>query len=277
METISGSIKNEIGLDINYEINFSIRQQQPIFLFLHGFKAFRNWGFYPYLCFKMAESGFIAIRFDFSMAGVIDGDKLIYNPEIFSQNTIAREISDAKIFIEHIENQKVNFDYDLWNGEIILCGHSRGAAISILIANNFDSVKKLILLSPISTFDRYSERQKEIWKRNGYVEFKLVHSQQKLKMNYSYLLDLLNNAEQYNLQKAISKIKKPIQIIHGRQDLTVSIKEAYELAHNVLNKNLLRLIVIDRAGHGFNVEHPFKVTNPVLDEMVSAIISFAKE
>lgn len=278
MQRISGVVINRSGFELIYDAVYSVENaKQPIFLFLHGFKAYRNWGFYPYLCEKVAESGSIAIRFDFSLSAVLDGERLIYDSERFARNSVSQEIADVEDFIDAILRNELNLDLSLWDGNIILCGHSRGAAISLLVACYKEIIRKLILLSPISHFDRYSERQKELWKNQGFVEFKLVHSQQKLRMNYSYLQDLLNNADKYDLRKIVSQIDKPIKIIHGKQDLTVSIKEAYELAHFAPNKEKLRLVAIDKAGHGFGAQHPFQKSNEMLDELISETIKFIKE
>jgi|YNPMSStandDraft_2_1061718.scaffolds.fasta_scaffold18005_2 pimeloyl-ACP methyl ester carboxylesterase len=278
MQQISGAIKNRSGTELLYDIVFSAdKANQPIFLFLHGFKAYRKWGFYPYLCEKVAQSGAISIRFDFSHAGIVDGERLIYDSERFALNTVSQEVADAEDFIDAILRQELNLKFDLWNGNIVLCGHSRGAAVSLLVAMHTKSIEKLVLISPISQFDRYSERQKELWKKQGYVEFKLVHSQQKLRMNYTYLQDLLDNSEKYDLRKIISQIDKPIMIIHGKQDLTVSIKEAYELAHFAPRKENLRFVAIEKAGHGFAAHHPFRNSNEMLDELVSETIKFIHE
>ncbi len=278
MSTIISSFKNSYGLDINLEIiDNSNRTKKSLFLFLHGFKAFRNWGFYPYLCEKVAEHDFISVRFDFSLSAVADGERLIYISELFAQNTVSREIQDVQDFISALESQQIPIDYNNWDGKIVLCGHSRGAAIAILTANLSPRIKKLILLSPIASFDRYSDRQKDLWRRSGYVEFKLVHSQQKLRLNYSYLEDILLNADKFNLPKAISEVEQPILIIHGKQDLTVSTKEAYELAHNVKNKEHLRFLLLDKAGHGFNSAHPFDGTNQMLEMLVVEVVNFIKE
>ena len=278
MSTIVSSFKNSCGRDINLEIvDNSNRTKKTLFLFLHGFKAFRNWGFYPYLCEKVAENDFIAARFDFSLSAVADGERLTYIPELFAQNTVSQELQDVQDFLSALESKQIPIDYHSWDGEIVLCGHSRGAAIAILEANFSPRIKKLVLLSPIATFDRYSDRQKDLWRRNGYVEFKLVHSQQKLRINYSYLEDILLNADKFDLPKAISRVTQPILIVHGKQDLTVSPKEAYELAHNVKNKEQLRFLLLDRAGHGFNSSHPFDQSNQVLEMLVVEVVNFIKE
>ncbi|MCX8054962.1 MAG: alpha/beta hydrolase [Ignavibacteria bacterium] len=278
MSTIISSFKNNVGLDINLEIvDNSNRTKKTLFLFLHGFKAFRNWGFYPYLCEKVAENDIISVRFDFSLSAVVDGERLIYNSELFAQNTVSKEVQDVQDFLEALEKQEIPIDYNNWNGEIVLCGHSRGAAIAILTANLSPRIKKLVLLSPIATFDRYSDRQKDLWRRNGYVEFKLVHSQQKLRLNYSYLEDILLNADKFNLPKAIANVEQPILIIHGKQDLTVTPKEAYELAHSVKNKEKFRFLLLDKAGHGFNSAHPFDGTNQVLEKLIVEVVNFINE
>lgn len=275
MKTISESITNDIGNNIDYIINFEEdKENKPVFLFLHGFKAYKDWGFYPFLCESVARRGAISIRFDFSLSGLADGNNLIYDNDKFSRNTIAQEVEDAKFIINKILSGEILPPDVNFNGKIYLCGHSRGSAIALLVASEFEQVQKLSMISPIASFDRYSERQKEIWKRQGYVEFKMSHSGQKLRINSTYLEDIENNFEKYKLPQVVNTLNKELQIIHGRQDVTVNIKEPYELAYNFVNKELLRFDIIEKAGHGFAASHPFSKANAILDELIEKIIIF---
>ncbi|RMD98153.1 MAG: alpha/beta hydrolase, partial [Calditrichaeota bacterium] len=41
----------------------------PVVLIMHGFKAFKDWGFFPDICARLTESGYVAINFNFSRNG----------------------------------------------------------------------------------------------------------------------------------------------------------------------------------------------------------------
>lgn len=262
-------------MPIDYDISSSDSiAPKPLVIFIHGFKAFKDWGFYPFLCESLADAGAIALRFSLSLAGVVDGRKLIYDVEKFAANTTSRELKDVKDIINAIKLGNLPIFSDNWNGDIYLAGHSKGGALSILAANEFSEIKKISAIASVSKLDRYSERQKELWKSKGAFEFTISHTKQKLRLDYSYLEDMLKNKEKYNLPKVVNTLNMPLQIIHGKQDVTVGIKEAYELAYEYRDKSNLDFVIIEKAGHGLGATHPFRRSNDILDEMVFKIIDF---
>ena len=42
----------------------------PVIIICHGFKGFKNWAFFPVLADYLAQSGYIAITFNFSRNGI---------------------------------------------------------------------------------------------------------------------------------------------------------------------------------------------------------------
>lgn len=277
-----------ISLEID-KLKFDIRKGKnekvtPIFLFLHGFKAFRNWGFIPYICEKVAEMGLISINFDFSLNGIISENPIQFDVEQFAKNTISQEINDIDLLFSILQN-KTLWSEDLkkslenWNGKIILCGHSRGAGIAIITSSKYIEINKLVLLSPISNFNRYTPRLIQKWIDDGFLEFNDPSSGQKLRMNSDYIKDLLNNRFKFDLTKIIEILDLPVLIIHGDNDLSTPLKEGKELFENyqknMENKNnRCNFVIINKASHLFNCNHPFKESNQYLDEAFQNIKDF---
>ena len=222
-DSIDGKIYNKIDSEISSEarngtdsvradqIHAGINDNSPLVIIVHGFKGHAEWGFYPYVASKIAESGGIALTFNFSLNGRRLPDGKISEPEKFSQNTISREIEDLRQVIEGYATGKIMSDSkSCWNGKIYILGHSRGAAVGVLAAgryatvneeNNHDAtndikINKIAGWSTLGKFDRYSDRQKEIWRETGKFDFVDFRAQQKVSLDYSYWLDICENKYQ---------------------------------------------------------------------------------
>jgi pimeloyl-ACP methyl ester carboxylesterase len=236
-----------------------LQSKSALIIFSHGFKGFRNWGFIPYICTEFAKHGYNIINFDFSLNGISDDINQIYDNNLFRKNKVSIEVADLSLLIESIINKNNIFSelYDNWNGEIYLAGHSLGGAVSLLTADKFENVRKVSLWAAVSTLDRNTSRQKEIWKTNGTTEINISSTGQKLNLDYSYIQDKETKFPQNVIIETLRKTNKKIQVIHPRNDLTVSIREAITLHENINNIKKDELIVIEKAGHTFNCRHPF--------------------
>jgi pimeloyl-ACP methyl ester carboxylesterase len=249
-----------------------------VVIFSHGFKGFRNWSFIPYISDKFAENGFISVNYDFSLNGIDDDEKQIYNDDIFRKNTVSTEINDLKTLITHLINYEGIFESlnNLWNGDIFLVGHSLGGAVSILTAPYFNQVKKISLWASVSKLDRNTQRQKDVWKEKGYTDIVINSTGQKLHLDFTYIEDKDNVLGVGAIMNTMRELPIPVQIIHPLIDMTVNIKEAYELKSTESDNRIRDLIVIERAGHIFNCRHPFKETNPALEKAFDSTLNFLK-
>jgi len=261
-----------ISSDLYYPSNLS--KKNPLIFICHGFKGFKDWGFFPYVSETLALNGFITICFDFSLNGKPDKNLFVTNIHDFANNTVSHELDDLNDLITAIQNNSIDEFKPLkefWNGEIYLLGHSLGAAISILTALNNPKITKIALWAPIAKFDRYTKRQKDVWKQNGFLEYTNQKTNQLLRMNISYLLDVENNKEKFNLPSAIANLIIPILIVHGKQDVTVPLAEVQML---IEANQEIRAKIIEKTAHTFGVEHPFSETNPALEEAINSTIDF---
>ena len=183
-------------------------KKSPAVIIIHGFKGNKEWGFFPYISEKIALSGAITFCFNFSLNGFEDGGELIQKPNDFARNTISREIEDLLAIINSIKNE---FNQDLseyWNGEIYLLGHSLGGAISLVASQFSDSIDKIAIWGSISTFERYTRHQKELWQKTGFYEFLVTKTGQILRMNLDYLGDIENHKDEYDILKAAASLDR---------------------------------------------------------------------
>jgi pimeloyl-ACP methyl ester carboxylesterase len=162
-----------------------------------------------------------------------------------------------------------------WNGCIYLLGHSRGAAISILNAAKFPEIKKLALWAPIAEFNRYTQRQIDVWKEEGRIDFKDSQTGQELSIEYGYIEEILNNQGSFDIVNAIKTIEIPTLLLHGENDLAVRPLEAEKLFF--ANRKYVNFEIVKRTNHTFGVVHPFSGVNQTLSLVLEKTLDFYKK
>lgn len=244
---------------------------EPCLIIVHGFRGFKDWGFYPYVAKYLALLGYFVITFNFSLNGVDDNPFELTDPERFARNTYSREVSELKQVIDAYKN---GFFGSSGKNKIGLLGHSRGGAVSVLTAAGRSDINAVAEWAGISKVDRYTERQKDLWRKDGFL---FAHNQRNghpMLLNVSMLDDIEKNKDgSLNIQKAVGELNCPLLIAQGEQDLAVLVKDAEEL-YSWSNKELTELYIVKAAGHTFNVKHPFEGTNPKLEEVLEKTSEF---
>lgn len=268
-------VKLENGI-IKGDLRYKRGSKMPLIFFLHGFKSFRNWGFIPYICDKLCECGYNVINFDYSQNGIIDEDKILFDPEIFANQTVSSHYQDYINLNQFIQNERKINNIDLnriWDGRIYNIGHSMGGALSY-IATNEARIDKIVSLAAVSRLDRNTERQKKIWEEKGYTEIRIKGSEQILHLNYSYLQDKDYNYPNDIIINSINKYDGKYLVIHPKNDIVAKLDEAQELFDAGLIKDNKELFVLEGTGHTFSVGHPFTGENKYLRLLVNKTIDF---
>lgn len=243
----------------------------PVIICVHGFKGFKDWGFWPYIGNYFSKQKFVVLTFNFSHNGIDKNLFEISNLEKFANNTFSLEVKEL---CELISAYKNGYFGNSNNNKVILLGHSRGGADSIFAASGNEFVDGLITMSSISKLDRYTERQKAEWQEKKTWEVINSRTGQVMKLNISLLEDIEKyKSTTLNLENAVRKIEKPYLIIHGREDLTVPISEA-EMLFSWSNKEKTKFSIIERSGHTFDIQHPFTVSNEKFNKVLSEIECF---
>jgi pimeloyl-ACP methyl ester carboxylesterase len=246
----------------------------PCLIFVHGFKGFKDWGFYPFLGNYFSDKGFFVLTFNFSHNGVELSNSDFTELDKFAKNTISLEVSELNDLINAYNN---GYFGNKLSNKVILVGHSRGGAISILSSLLNKKPEVYVLLASVAKLDRYTRRQKSEWKKNGYVEVINSRTKQIMRMNVELLNDIENNINgSLNIEYAIKNLHKPLLIIHGEQDVTVQISEA-EQNFRLSDKSITELVKIPNTGHTFDIVHPFEGTNKRFNELLENIESFLEK
>ncbi len=278
MKKISIHIKNRHGDSMPADFRFKeTGAKKPLILFAHGFKGFKDWGCFPYLLDRLADSGFFCASFNFSYNGTGEApeDQSEFTRlDLFAKNTFTRELDDLGDVIDFLEENSGNYEYDF--EKLYLLGHSRGGGISILKAGEDSRVKKLAVLASVSSFDRYSDVLKTKWKEAGFFEVLNSRTNQVMRMDYTLIDDLEKNFKRLDIRESVSRINVPVLLIHGTQDLSVDYSNAEDLFSRS-NKNNTTLKLLDNTGHTFGAVHPFAGTTKALEEVIDDLTEFYQQ
>jgi pimeloyl-ACP methyl ester carboxylesterase len=258
MINLQHKIVSEYALSEGETMRIDVRYRQetnyaPIIIFCHGFKAYRNWGFIPFVCRQLASGGAIAVNFDFALNGVNDDTAPIqYNTVEFARNTIMHEVDNLI--------QVINYVKDLpevkarKNGEIHLIGHSRGGGIACLVANKlntkYEIINSLSLWNSIATFDRFTEHQKVLWEKFGEIKFHNPASDQEMSISQKYYDCIRRMYPTPRFHSLLQSLEIPVQIIQATEDLVAKMEEA-ELLHELIPHSTLYKIA--KVGHDFGL------------------------
>ncbi|MFQ5599738.1 MAG: alpha/beta hydrolase family protein [Candidatus Krumholzibacteriia bacterium] len=240
----------------------------------HGFKGFKNWGFFPELGERLARAGFVCVLFNFSGSGI--GPDLLNFSELdrFAADTLSKQLEDLGCVLDALESGTIaarSADLD----RIGVLGHSRGAATAILRAREDRRVRAVVAWAGVSTLWRYSERELAEWKERGHMEFLNTRTNQVMRVNYSVVEDLIENRQRFDVLDVVPKLEVPLLIVHGEEDLSVRVQEAHDL-HAAAGSSRTEIRIIPRTGHTFGAVHPWQGSTAALDEAIETSIRWLR-
>ncbi|WP_027002633.1 alpha/beta hydrolase family protein [Hugenholtzia roseola] len=234
---------------------------QPLLIFLHGFKGFKDWGDFSLLSDLWAQAGFFTLKINFSHNGTTPETPLDFTDlEAFRKNTFAKEIEDIKTVLDFILEKKAYQNY-INPDQIALVGHSRGGSTALLYALQDERISKVVTWAAVGDLvGRYFNSAApdfEAWQKEG-VKFVLNgRTGQKLPVGFDLYQDYLYQKEKgninYDLKKSIADLKIPILLLHGDTDDSVPLTEAQNLQ---LAQPAAELCIITQASHTFGMQHP---------------------
>lgn len=233
----------------------------------HGFKGFKDWGFFPYLSSRIAErTNLPTVSFNFSGGGVGDDLETFSELERFGHNTFSDEVRDLSVVLAGLEAGTLG-DVRLHPVRHFgLFGHSRGGASVVLTAAARDDVQALATWAAISSVERYEQAYAEALERDGVVTIHNARTGQDMPLYRDLLDDIRANREALNVLGAAARLRVPFLIVHGTEDESVPTSAARELKAAVGDRGHLEWV--EGGSHTMNSAHPFPGSNPTLDHAV---------
>jgi putative redox protein len=156
----------------------------------------------------LASAGFLALRFDFSGNGQSEGD--------FARSTYSKHIGEMKAAAGLLRREGA--------ARIGFCGHSMGAAISLLTASELGDAVGVVTLAGryggINPRELLSQTQQAELAQNGRVAFESRNRSLELEEGF------FKDAESHDIAAAVADLAAPVLAVHGDQDRIVPVEEA---------------------------------------------------
>ncbi len=263
---------------ILYDVFYNETQNpQPVVIFCHGYKGFKDWGAWHLVAEAFAEEEFCFVKFNFSHnGGTIEQPIDFPDLEAFAENNFSLELDDLDRVLNEIENGNENLPKEI--STISLIGHSRGGGIVFIKAEEDSRISKVATWASVSDFKaRFQEGTEEFksWKETGVTHVENSRTKQMLPHNFQFYKDFKENEKRFSIHRALRNIDIPVLIVHGIEDPTVSLKEAKTI-HSWNPES--ELITINNADHVFNAKHPWDERSlpDELKKVVEKTIDFLK-
>ncbi|CAM3334860.1 alpha/beta hydrolase family protein [Aequorivita lipolytica] len=273
-KVLTSENKKPILYDVYYN---ETEKSQPIVIFCHGYKGFKDWGAWHLVAEAFAEAGFCFIKFNFSHNGGTAEQPIDFpDLEAFAENNFSLELDDLDRVLNEIKSRNENLPKKI--STISLIGHSRGGGIVLIKAEEDIRVNKVVTWASVSDFKaRFQEDTEDFkaWKETGITHVENSRTKQMLPHKFQFYKDFKENEKRFSINRAVKNIEIPVFFVHGSDDPTVSVNEAKAI-HSWNSQSELK--IVEGADHVFNTKHPWEDKNlpEELKTVVETTIDFLK-
>jgi pimeloyl-ACP methyl ester carboxylesterase len=219
-------------------------------ILVHGFKGYKDWGFFPWLAERLVADRHAVVSFNLSGSGIGSDPHAFTELDAFAANTYSREQADVGRIVEAVRGDLLPRPPD----RLGLLGHSRGGAAAIVRAAADSGIGALVTWAAVGDLDRWDEATRDEWRRSGRIFVLNSRTGQQMPLDITLLEDYEAHRESLDVTAAAARVEVPWLIVHGTDDETVSPDEARSLARAASDG---RLLMVDGAGHTFGAVHPF--------------------
>jgi dienelactone hydrolase len=241
---------------------------RPAVIICHGFKGFKDWGYFPVTADRLARAGFAAVSFNFSGAGVGDDGETFDEPERFGRNTYSAQLADLDVILQALGSGALGFQ----PSAVGLLGHSMGGGVVILRTARDPTIQALVTWASVARFGRlWRDDQISDWRRTGRLEVVNQRTGDVLPLYPDILDDLERNRAALDVPRAAGDVRVPWLIAHGSADETVPVTDAHELSSGAPGVTPL---ILGRAGHTFGIKHPWSGSTAAFDRLLEATVDW---
>src|SRR4051812_7405989 len=238
------TILSDEGLPIHGDLDIP-PGAKALVVIVHGFKGFKDWGFFPWLGETLCNHRFAVCRFNMSRSGIAENPETFDRLDLFADDTYSGQIADLHKVVRYCQ-QRID-------APTFLVGHSRGGGVALLAADGIQNLSGIVTWSSIARTDRWDDATKKLWRRVGYLEAENTRTKQMMRMSTRMLDDIEANRERLDILKCATQIEPPILVSPGARDESVPLAESAEIESY---PNAASRVEIENASHTYNAIHP---------------------
>ncbi len=232
----------------------------------HGFKGFKDWGFFPHACDTLARRlGCAVVSFNFSGSGVGPDLGRFSDPDAFAHNTFSREVEDLDAVIEGLTGGRLGDAACPPAARLAALGHSRGAVAVALAASRHPSIRAIATWAGLCAPERYEALFTEKAESRGWAEIRNLRTGEVLRLCPDVVRDLRENRQRLDPLAALADRSPPLLVVHGEADEAVPLSDARALATAASDSELF---LLPRTAHTFGAVHPFAGSTPALERVL---------
>ena len=238
------TINSQENLPIRGDLDVP-RHARALVIVIHGFKGFKDWGFFPWLSDSLRDEQFAVCRFNMSRSGIGTHADELDRLDLFADDTYSVQLADLRAVVAHCQKRLPIPTFVL--------GHSRGGGIAILGASDVPNLRGVATWSAIARADRWDALTKRQWRRDGHIDVINSRTKQVMRASTRVLDDYETHRERLDILAAASQLDVPLLVVHGDRDESVPVGESLEIVSRARDSSRL---VIGGAGHTYNAIHP---------------------
>jgi pimeloyl-ACP methyl ester carboxylesterase len=241
---------------------------QPVIVFCHGFKGFKDWGFFPYLGRRFAQFGYCSVLFNFSHNGIGDEPEVLTELDRFRENCFAFEREDLRLLLRALRRGALPVAGRMNTEQIVVAGHSRGGAAALSAAHEA-GVRAIALLASVSRYPEVPPAERERWIADAVIYVENSRTKQQLPLGAALREEVLGDPTR--IERDARGCRLPVCIIHGDADTSVPVSSASLLASWCEDQECHILAGVD---HVFGSGHPFAGPTAALEEVIRLLQTF---
>jgi len=248
-------------------------------LLCHGFKGYKDYGFFPRLASSLAEAGCIAHRFNFSHSGMTNNTDTFERPDLFEADTWGKQLDDLfTVAKAAAAGELPGHDAGL---QQVWFGHSRGGVTAILAAHRASVEGRtprpaaLVTASAPDYACNMDEPSRAALREEGSMESPSGRTGQRLRVGRAWLDEIEADPDRFDPTKCLPQVTCPLLIIHGDHDPTVPVRAAHNLA--AVAKGETQLHIIEQTQHTFDCPNPLPDNEkppPATQQMINTVTRF---
>ncbi|WP_282940968.1 alpha/beta hydrolase [Paenibacillus sp. RC67] len=245
------------------------KDRKPVLLISHGFKGFKDWGFFPYIAARFAEAGYYVATYNFSCNGVHESD--FDELEKFGFNTTSREQQDLDLVLKSLLAQKLPLAEEADTERIYLLGHSRGGGGGIIFAAEHPEVKALVTWNGSAYADLFDSAFKAQVLEHGVGFVTNARTKQEMPIRAEFYSDLETNGNRFDIVQRLAELTIPVLQVQGDQD-SPRLLAGFEALRTGAPQH--KPVIIEGGNHTFGSIHPYRSTTPHLEEAIRVTQQF---